>query len=253
MRFDRVSGSTYTPGVGWWRGVPGGLVLALTLSPLTGVAQDRPPSEPAAEGAPAGEAEAQAGGASAGVEDGPTEGADRTSDTQVAPKRADALRREQWQALRLGKIDPSRVPIREKQRRVDAMLAEQRVALRHGTELLQEARNTKDIVQLNCVNEKLTQIKGLLKLTENAATSMYDALGADDGPTINHEFTKMFVASQRSRGLRDEAEQCVGERSVYTGRTEVEVEIDSDISPKDPTLPLPPPPGPETPSVASAF
>lgn len=246
MRIDRVTGSTYTRGTMGRRTVISGFVLAFWLSPLAGVAQDNPPPPPVVETQPEGVEDPVVEPQPEGVEDPGVE-------TEVAPKRADALRRAEREALRIGKIDPSSVPIREKQERVDQMLAEQRSALKRGTDLLQDARGANDIVQLNCVNEKLTQIKGLLKLTENAATSMYDAIGADDGQTINHEYTKMVVAAQRSRGLRAEAEQCVGERSVYTGETEVEVEIDSDISPRDPTIPLPPPPGPETPAVGSEF
>lgn len=268
MRIDRASGSKYTDCVMGKRGVLSGLVLAFLLSPVAVVAQDgsSPPEDvpevvetpeevdvPDAVEVP-GPAEVpdevEEPPAPASTEEG---GSTQSGDAETASKRADALRREDREALRVGKIDAARVPVKEKQERVDVMLAEQRLSLKRGTELLQEAREANDIVQLNCVNEKLTQIKGLLKLTENASRAMYDAIGAADDPTVNHEYTKIFVATQRSRDLRAEAEQCVGERSVYSGETEVEVEIDSDISPRDPTIPLPPPPGPQTPAVGSEF
>jgi len=137
--------------------------------------------------------------------------------------------------------------------RRDALLGEMRDALRRVTEILGEARASKDIVQLNCVNEKLTQVKGLLRISEDASVKMYDAVASNTMDVINHEFTKISVAHQKTIILRAEAEQCVGELSVYTGETEVTVEIDPDISDRDPTQPDSPPIGPEVPPVASGF
>src|SRR5689334_16326452 len=54
----------------------------------------------------------------------------------------------------------------EMQTRSETMLKDMRDALRRVTEILGEARGSKDIVQLNCVNEKVTQIKGLLRISE---------------------------------------------------------------------------------------
>ena len=41
---------------------------------------------------------------------------------------------------------------------------------------LEEAREERDVIKLNCVNEKLTAIKGLLKISEQADVSMQEAL-----------------------------------------------------------------------------
>lgn len=140
----------------------------------------------------------------------------------------------------------------EQQTRVESMLAEMRDALRRVTDLLGEANASKDIVQLNCVNEKLTQVKGLLRVSEESATKMYEAIASNMMDAVAHEYTKVSVAHQKVSVLRAEAEQCVGEFSVYTGDTEVTVEVDNDIPEVDSTIVDPPPPGPEVPPVASA-
>lgn len=156
-------------------------------------------------------------------------------------------------SLELGFVDASQVSLTDKRNRTEQMLAEERGSLVRGTELLQEARAAKDIVQLNCVNEKLTQIKGLLKLSEQASVKMYEAIAAYTEDVINHEFTKIWVAHQKTMLLKSEAEQCVGELSVYAGDTEVEVIIDDAIGEDDPTEQDPPVPGPAVPPVASGF
>jgi phage terminase small subunit len=182
----------------------------------------------------------------------PANGADKNSDTAVKPTRDDARRRIERSA-RVGDIDASKISTPDKKKNAEKMVSESRGALARVTELLFQARETNDMVQRNCVNEKLTQIKGLLRLSEAASVSMYEAMGKGADDVTNHEYTKIAVAHQKTQLLRTEAEQCVGELSVYTGDTDVTVEIDDDIPQTDPTLPIPPPTGPGTPPVASAF
>ncbi len=172
----------------------------------------------------------------------------------VQPLRDDAARTDQTPSLAdVDVANAQQLSTSEKQGRAERALGEMRDALRRVTEILGEARTAKDIVQLNCVNEKLTQVKGLLRISEDASVKMYDAISSNTLDVINHEFTKISVAHQKTVLLRAEAEQCVGELSVYTGETEVSVEIDPDISDRDPTDPDVPPIGPEVPPVASGF
>ncbi|MCB9655228.1 MAG: hypothetical protein H6729_13995 [Deltaproteobacteria bacterium] len=152
-----------------------------------------------------------------------------------------------------GLADPKNVPIAEKRVMVEKSLSEQRDALARVTVLLREATDAKDMVQRNCVDEKLTQIKGLLRISEEASVKMYEAIAGNIEDLINHEFTKIAVAHQRTKTLRAEAEQCVGESSVYSGDTDVEVDVDPDLTQDDPTKPIDMPPGPDFPPVASKY
>lgn len=171
----------------------------------------------------------------------------------AAAKRQDELTSSQRNTLRVGKIDASKVPAAEKKSGTETMLSDQRRAVVRGSDLLSEARAKNDIIQLNCVNEKLTQLKGLLKLSENSSLAMYEAMAASSQDEVNHQYTKIVVAHQKSSSLKAEVEQCVGELSIYSGETEVEVEIDGSITEQDPTLPILPPPGPAVSAPASEF
>ena len=102
----------------------------------------------------------------------------------------------------------------------------QKEILKRMLALLEEARNAKDVVKLNCVNEKLTQVKGLVRVSEQSEIAMQEAISQKDSEVSNHEFTKISLAGQRSEQLRADTEACVGELAIYTGDTIVVVEGD---------------------------
>ena len=113
-------------------------------------------------------------------------------------------------------------------------LSDMKGRLRRGFELLEQARADKDIVKLNCVNEKLASIKGLLKISESAWVALQEAVARRDKETGDHEFTKIDIAHQKVESLAIEAEGCAGESLHYAGDTRVEV-IAEGIPDDDPT------------------
>jgi hypothetical protein len=148
---------------------------------------------------------------------------------------------------------PSRIPMAEKKARVEAMVRDIRAAFRRATEILAEANGSKDVVQLNCIKEKMGQIGGLVDIADASSKQMLNAAAQSDDDSANQEFTKIAVAHQRAMTLRAEADQCVGEKAIYTGDTEVETEVDPNLPEADPTdIPMD---GvfPETPEVASRY
>lgn len=102
-------------------------------------------------------------------------------------------------------------------------------------ERLKTAGDERDMVRVNCVNDRLATIKGLLKISEQADISLREAAARKDEELINHEFTKISIARARVENLRVEVEACVGEAAAYTGETMVELSIDDDIRSDDPT------------------
>ena len=108
---------------------------------------------------------------------------------------------------------------------------------------LEEARDSKDVIKLNCVNEKLTQVKGLLKISENADIALEEAVAKRESDTAEHEYTKIVIARQKVDQLRTEAEECIGEVVIgLDDDTIVEVEEPEGLPETDPTTdpPLPP-------------
>lgn len=149
--------------------------------------------------------------------------------------------------------DADKVPDEQKRERSELMVRESREALAREMEILSEARAAKDIVQLNCVNDKITPTKGLVRKIEQASIAMFEALANGQRDVANLEYTKQTLAHPKVLTLKTQAEQCVGYASVYTGDTIIEVDIDPDMAQVgDPTETPLPPVAPVTPEVASA-
>jgi hypothetical protein len=103
-----------------------------------------------------------------------------------------------------------------------------------------KAKKDKDMVKLNCVNDKLTQLRGHLTVTDQAMSSLAGDVARSDDPARQHEFTRITILYQKVVTLGTEAEQCIGEDVSYVGATTVDVEIDPSIPQTDPTEPPPP-------------
>src|ERR1700687_1823050 len=103
------------------------------------------------------------------------------------------------------------IPDAEKVKHSSEALGRMRQALKDVLKMLEEARNTKDILKLNCVNEKLTQIKGLLRISEQADVSMQESLAKSDSKVALQELTKVGIAGEKVDGLAAQARQCLGQ------------------------------------------
>jgi hypothetical protein len=148
--------------------------------------------------------------------------------------------------------DSDKLSDAEKENRSSAEVQKMREVLKVVLGMLEQARNAKDVIRLNCVNEKLTQIKGFIRIGEQADVALQENVAKKEEAGANHEFTKIEIAGQRVAQIRAEAEACGG-NSVYgtegTGSTVVTTEP-SDLpansiaaaAPASPVTVTPPPP-----------
>ncbi len=103
-------------------------------------------------------------------------------------------------------------------------IARMKTALKQVLDRVEESRNEKDVVKLNCVNEKLTQIRSLLKVAEQADLALREAVASHD-PSGEAEFAKIAIARTKIETLRAEADQCIGQLAYMVDeKTNVEVE-----------------------------
>ena len=136
----------------------------------------------------------------------------------------------------------SEVPDAEKLKRSNAAVSRMRSVLSEVLARLEDARATKDVVKLNCVNEKLTQVKGLLRISEQSDVALQEAVAKKDTTAAEHEYSKVSIARNKVDLLRTEAEQCIGQLAFRTDENlTVEVEVPSGLPTEDPTNPPPPP------------
>ena len=132
-------------------------------------------------------------------------------------------------------------PNPEKIRKSAEALQKMRQALKDVLAKLEEARNSRDVVKLNCVNEKLTQVKGLLRISELADVAMQEAIAKKEDSGALHEYTKVSIAVTKVTQLRAEAEQCLGQLAFRTDENIlVDVTEPEDLPKGDPTTPVSP-------------
>ncbi|MEO0811415.1 MAG: hypothetical protein AAFY60_01035 [Myxococcota bacterium] len=113
----------------------------------------------------------------------------------------------------------------DKAAQADKYIANMKSVLKTVLKYLEEARDERDVVKLNCVNEKLTAVKGLLRISETSDVTLREALARRDPDAAGHEFEKIAIAARKVEQLRAESEACVGELAVYSGDTQVEVVV----------------------------
>ncbi|MCB9554666.1 MAG: hypothetical protein H6707_01100 [Deltaproteobacteria bacterium] len=145
----------------------------------------------------------------------------------------------------------SRLSGAEQLRQAQEYLRKMSSMLRRVERLARGARIEKDVIKLNCVNDKLIQIKGNLRVGEQSRDAIKVAESRNDVGTRDHEFSKLTIAYQRVVVLGQEAEACIGEEIAYVGTTRVDVQVDPEIPETDPTVEQPPPSPTIRPPVAS--
>lgn len=107
---------------------------------------------------------------------------------------------------------------------------------------LKKARDEHDVVKAACVNENLTQIKALVRISEQADLSMQEAIATRNSARAEDEHTKLTIAPRRVEELRAKAEECMGQLAFQTVGLTVEVEEPKDLPQKDVTHPPDAPP-----------
>jgi hypothetical protein len=115
-------------------------------------------------------------------------------------------------------------------------------------QLQEQSKRQKDIIRLNCVNDKLMQSKVDLTIAQQSMGALQESIARADEGGRAHEFTRLTIVNQKVLVLGTEAENCIGEDLSFVGATRVDVEIDPSLPKIDETLPTTPiydPPRPD--------
>ena len=115
------------------------------------------------------------------------------------------------------------------QMRTHQLHEQTRADARHVQHLQQIARKEKDIIKLNCVNDKLVQLKPEMNIAD-AAEAQLEVSRDTERMAI---FTSISQAAETVRRLREEADQCIGE-PITTG-SESSNSFTGPDAPDDPT------------------
>lgn len=105
--------------------------------------------------------------------------------------------------------------------------------------MVEQARKDRDIIRVNCLTDKVVQVKANLAVVEVDTQGLQEAGARRDDASALHHFTRITIANQKIDVLGAEAEACVGEDLTFVGQTRVDVQYTGQPTP-DTTLPPPP-------------
>ncbi len=93
--------------------------------------------------------------------------------------------------------------------------------------MIEDASKKKDIILLNCLNDKLLSLRGLHKVSVDAQHGLGEAIARENVDLEEHNFRKVFIARDQGKIVAAEADACVGQVGTsFPGQTQVVMKYD---------------------------
>ncbi|MDP3278276.1 MAG: hypothetical protein Q8Q09_24020 [Deltaproteobacteria bacterium] len=149
-------------------------------------------------------------------------GVARAQSTQAAPSRPVP----EVSSTRTQNLSPREQLVES--RRVISGMRNGRRSVANG---LDNARRERDIIRINCLNDKLTQTDVTIRSTEEHTELLSNAAETNNTSQANHEFSLIQIYRQRAQTLGAEANQCIGgdDASGFGDRLELSVRTSAEI------------------------
>lgn len=91
-------------------------------------------------------------------------------------------------------------------------------------ELRKLARQSQDVLKLNCVNDKMLLFKQVVNIAEDAQTSLVESIAMGDAAARYHHYGQVVLSKERAENLRSDAEGCIGAEVDFLGPTRTTVD-----------------------------
>lgn len=99
-----------------------------------------------------------------------------------------------------------------------------RQTLSRTNEMLDTVKDQeRDVLKVNCINEKHATMKGFVKVSEQAYIGLEAAAKKGDRSEATHNYKLVSLGQQRVKGLSQEASLCTGEERRLAGKGEMDV------------------------------
>jgi len=119
----------------------------------------------------------------------------------------------------------------------DSMLNDMRAARDQGEAALRAARSNKNTEQLDCVNDALIALKGVLKLAEDYYYDLQAALKDSDAASVKSNYGKIAMTNKKITDLDARIRSCGAPSSQGAeddGKPIIDRTVDSDLPNQDP-------------------
>ncbi len=94
---------------------------------------------------------------------------------------------------------------------VEAALVEMASELKQILKMVEDARRERDIIRLNCLNDKVVVYRSLLKVAQEAKDGLKLGMDAENADLVIQEFRRAAVSREQGVHVRAEADACLGD------------------------------------------
>lgn len=101
------------------------------------------------------------------------------------------------------------------------------------THLQEVAKKQKDVIKLNCVNDRLIQIKAQRNIADESHAQLSSAMAKNSDERFSL-YQSLQITAQAVKELREQAKSCIGEPELF--KQESGVTVEHPPTPDDPTL-----------------
>lgn len=116
----------------------------------------------------------------------------------------------------------------------DKAVDELDVLMKRVLKMIEEAGKKKDIILLNCLNDKLLSLRGLHKVAVDAQIGLAEAIARENVDLEEHNFRKTFISLDQGRIVAAEANACVGQVGTsFPGQTQVVMRYEGTTDPDE--------------------
>jgi hypothetical protein len=86
-----------------------------------------------------------------------------------------------------------------------------------------EAREKKDMIRLDCIDDKLSQIDQVMLIVDAARADLGKAVAAGDLDGRMHHHGLVLQSREKATAVRQEADGCIGEEMRFSGDADIDV------------------------------
>ena len=120
----------------------------------------------------------------------------------------------------------------QKQAVADKTVQELDGGMKRVLKLIESAGQKKDVILLNCLNDKLQALKVLQKVAVDAQLGLAEAVARENVDLEEHNFQKIFIAGDQGGVVAAEADACVGQVGTsFPGKINVVLRYDGETEP----------------------
>jgi hypothetical protein len=107
-------------------------------------------------------------------------------------------------------------------------------------QMVATAKEKRDVIKLNCLNDKLVEAKANQNVVDKAARDLEQAVAQNKVDDAAHEYSSITIVNQKMQVLLALANECVGEDAGHVGTQQNSTQVGSDVRKDNVTKALPP-------------